>query len=99
MAGRDSSHLQAGLEGEAHLLPDEIVRLVEDVPPLAVAEDDPVGPAVLDHGGGQLPSEGSLLCLVTVLCGHTDGTAGELGSHVLEVTPGHSHHNLRHTGG
>ena len=94
MAGRDSSHLQAGLEGEAHLLPDEIVRLVEDVPPLAVADDDPVGSAVLDHGGRQLPGEGSLLRLVAVLGGHGHSRAGQLVHHVLEVTARYSHYNL-----
>merc|ERR1719447_1624114 len=76
------------------LLPDEVVRLVEDVPPLTVPDDDPVGPAVLDHSRRQLSSEGSLLRLVAVLGGHADGRAGQLVSHVLKVTAGHAHHHL-----
>ena len=43
---------QTGLQRETDLLPDHLVRLAEHVTPLAVTEDDPASPAVLDHARG-----------------------------------------------
>jgi len=47
-------HVQAGLEGKADLLANELVRLTKDVAALGVAEDDPLAAAVQDHGRRQL---------------------------------------------
>ena len=62
-------YLESVLEAELDLLADEGVALAQDVPPLRVAQDDPLAAHVLDHGRADLAREGPLGSLVAVLKG------------------------------
>ena len=59
--------LEAVLKAELDLLADERVALAQHVPPLRVAEDDPLAAHVLDHARADLPGEGALRRFVAVL--------------------------------
>merc|ERR1719188_2064442 len=80
-------HLEAVLEAELDLLADERVALTQDVPPLRVAENDPLAAHVLDHAGADLPGEGALRRLVAVLRGDANALS-KLAANVLEVDGG-----------
>ena len=63
----NSKYLESVLEAELDLLADECVALAQDVPPLRVAQDDPLAAHVLDHAGADPAREGPIGRLVAVL--------------------------------
>lgn len=81
-AGND---LEASGQGMLSLLSDEFIRLLEDGTTLRMAQDDPIDVDVLQHGGRDLASEGTLGLLVGVLSGHADAAGQQVaGVHQID---------------
>lgn len=74
-AGND---LEASGQGMRGLLGDQFIGLLEDGTTLRMAQDDPIDVDVLQHGGRNLASEGTLGLLVGVLSGHTDAAGQQV---------------------
>ena len=66
-------------------LVDRRVGFAQDVPPLAVAENDVLAAEIAEHGGAQLAGEGPVLLVVHVLGAQGDLRAGNRPAHGVEI--------------
>ena len=72
-------------QGRVELLVDGGVGFAQDVPPLAVAENDVFAAEIAEHGGAQFAGEGPVLFVVHVLGAQGDLRAGDRPAHGVEV--------------
>merc|ERR1719234_1732293 len=85
--------VQSGFQSKLNLVPNKLISLSKNIPPLRVAQDHPTSTAVLNHSWSQFSSEGSLGRLVAIL-GSNANSLGQFVRHILKIATRHAYNHL-----